>query len=86
MQYCALLDFLTLARFSRIPGKKVKLSICAIIAAFQTFASFPVQANSEFINEEDSCREIILAEALVEYPFGWFYTLDKIEQIYEVEY
>ena len=86
MQYCALLDFFTLARFSRISGKKVKLSICAIIAAFQTFASSPVQANSEFIHEEDSCREIILAEALVEYPFGWFYTLDKIEQIYEVEY
>jgi hypothetical protein len=86
MQYCALLDFFTLVQVKLMLGKKLKISICAIIAAMQTFASSPGQANNLFIQEKDSCQEIILAEALVEYPFGWFYTLDKIEQIYEVEY
>ena len=51
-----------------------------------TFAISPCQANNLFIQEQDSHKYILLAEALVEYPFGWFYTLDEIEAIYEVEY
>lgn len=67
-------------------GKKLKILICTIITAIQTFAYSMVQANNLFIFENDSPKVIILAEALVEYPFGWFYTLDEIEEFYEVEY
>ena len=66
--------------------RKFKISVSAIIAAMQSFTILPSQANNLFIEEKNSCREILLAEALVEYPFGWFYTLDEIEEIYEVEY
>ena len=46
----------------------------------------PVQANNLFNQEQDSCENILLAEAIVEYPYGWFYTLDEIGEFYEVEY
>ena len=66
--------------------RKFKISVSAIIAAMQSFTILPGQANNLFIEEKNSCRGILLAEALVEYPFGWFYTLDEMEDIYEVEY
>jgi hypothetical protein len=66
--------------------RKLKISVGAIIAAMLSFTILPGQAGNLFIQEKDSCRDILLAEALVEYPFGWFYTLDEIEEIYEVEY
>jgi hypothetical protein len=67
-------------------GKKFKISVSAIVAVMLSFAISPGQEKSLFIQEEDSCRAIILAEALVEYPYGWFYTLDEIEELYEEEY
>ena len=66
--------------------KKFKISVSAIVAVMLSFAISPGQEKSLFIQEEDSCRAIILAEALVEYPYGWFYTLDEIEELYEDEY
>jgi hypothetical protein len=86
MHYCALLDFFASVQIKRMPGKKFIVLIWAIVVAMQTFALSPGQANNLFIQENNSSRNIILAEALVEYPFGWFYSLDKIDQIYEVEY
>ena len=71
---------------NRMLDRKFKISVSAIIAAMQSFTILPGQANNLFIEEKNSCRGILLAEALVEYPFGWFYTLDEIEEIYEVEY
>jgi hypothetical protein len=86
MHYCGLLDFYTSVQIKQLLGKKLKVAIYAIIAAMQIFAPSSGQANNLFIQENNSSRNIILAEALVEYPFGWFYSLDKIDQIYEVEY
>lgn len=44
------------------------------------------QADNLVSQEKESCRYVLLAEALVEYPFGWFFALDEMEEIYEVEY
>ena len=71
---------------NRMLDRKFKISVSAIIAAMLSFTILPGQANNLLIEEKNSYREILLAEALVEYPFGWFYTLDEIEEIYEVEY
>ena len=59
--------------------KKFKISVGAIIAAMLSFTILPGQANNLFIEEKNSCREILLAEAMVEYPFGWFYTFELIK-------
>ena len=46
--------------------KKIRISIGAIIAAMQGFIISSGQANNLLIQDKDSCREILLAEALVE--------------------
>jgi len=66
--------------------RKFKIPVAVLIAAMQTFFILPCHAHNLFIQEKDSCPELFLAEALVEYPYGWFYTLDEIEEIYQVEY
>ncbi len=67
-------------------GKKFKIRVIAIMTAIQSFNMLPAYAYNSFIPEKDSCGNILLAEALVEYPYGWFYTLNEIEKLYEDEY
>lgn len=62
--------------------KKIKILVGAILTTVLSFNISPSYANNLSIHGE----KILLAEALVEYPYGWFFTLDEIEEIYEVEY
>ncbi len=67
-------------------NNKFKIMVAAIIAALQTFIILPCQAGTTFTPKNNSCKEILLAGSWVEYPEGWFYTLDQMEELYEVEY
>ena len=86
MQCCVFYDFLNLGKGKRMLDRKFKISVGAAIVIMLSFTIMPGQANNLFIQEKDSCGDFLLAEALVEYPFGWFYTLDEIEEIYKAEY
>ena len=66
--------------------RKFKKLVVTTIAAMLSFTISPCQGNSLFIQEQDPHKYILLAESWVEYPYGWFYTLDQIEELYEIEY
>jgi len=80
------LIFFTFDKGQAMLDKKFKKLVVTIIAAILSFTISPCRANSLFIQEQDSHKYILLAESWVEYPYGWFYTLDQMEELYEVEY
>lgn len=69
-----------------MPEWKYKISLAAFIIAMQCLFVLSAQAIDLSAPENASGGKILLAEAFVEYPFGWFYTLDEIEELYEIEY
>lgn len=63
---------------------KILVAVVEIIVLF--FLIDASQANDTNTPEKDSYWDSLKSESLTEYPDGWFFTLDQMAELYEIEY
>ena len=62
------------------------VAVFFVALVMQSFCVFPVQADDQTTAHDRSYWNDLEIESLVEYPDGWFFTLDQMKALYEVEY
>jgi hypothetical protein len=67
-------------------GKRFIISIGILIAGTHGAIVFSDQAPTLSGSRENPHGNILMAESWVGYPYGWFFTLEQMEELYEEEY
>lgn len=67
-------------------GKKFIIFIGILLAGMQGFIVLSGQAGTLSNYQKNPHGNILMAESWVEYPRGWFFTLEQMEELYEEEY
>ena len=67
-------------------NNSTKIVIVFFVTLFQSFFVFPVQADNQTTAQDRPYWNDLEIESLVEYPDGWFFTLDQMKTLYDVEY
>jgi hypothetical protein len=63
-----------------------KLLISILVILISLLFEVPAQTSDINIPAQDSYRKSIKAESYATYPDGWFYTLNQMKELYEIEY
>jgi len=66
--------------------KRKTLSIAILIILSSLFIELPAQASDIDLLGKDSYFEDLTSEYYTTYPYGWFYTLKQMAELYDIEY